>query len=63
MTAIATVSITKKNINIFSFKYLRVSNDIYKNSLLILFIYLFFPLSSATFFYVCLYELFRTPLI
>lgn len=60
MTAIATTySIIK--VNIFSVKSLRTSNDIYRSSLLNIFLF-YFSLSPATSFYICLYELVRTPL-
>lgn len=61
MTAVATTYGVIK-MNIFAVRSLRVSDDIYRNSLLNIFLF-YFSQSPATSFYICLYELVRTPLI
>jgi len=60
MTAVATTYGVIK-MNIFAVRSLRVSDDIYRNSLLNIFLF-YFSQSPATSFYICLYELVRTPL-
>lgn len=60
MTAVATTYGVIK-MNIFAVRSLRVSDDIYRNSLLNIFLF-YFSLSPATSSNICLYELVRTPL-